>query len=165
MQCGKNFLEYFVRYVVFTSVCNFANDRLTIKHKRQDPKICDIDNLRACHAHLQNVEILHSQFDYVYDKASLQDFVYFDPPYIPVSSTASFTAYTKDGFGLLQQSFLRDIARDLKDRGVHVMLSNSECPLIYDLYEDGFNIDVIQVGRAINSKASKRAAVGEVLIT
>ncbi|MEC8380281.1 MAG: DNA adenine methylase [Myxococcota bacterium] len=131
----------------------------------KNPKICDIDNLRACHAHLQNVEILHSQFDYVYDKASLQDFVYFDPPYIPVSSTASFTAYTKDGFGLLQQSFLRDIARDLKDRGVHVMLSNSECPLIYDLYEDGFNIDVIQVGRAINSKASKRAAVGEVLIT
>ena len=48
-----------------------------------------------------------------------------------------------------------DIARDLKERGVYVMLSNSECPLIYDLYENGFNIDVIQVGRAINSKASK----------
>lgn len=131
----------------------------------KNPQICDVDNLRLCHEQLQNVEILHSQFDYVLNKASAEDFAYFDPPYIPVSPTASFTAYTRDGFGLLQQNLLRDIARDLKEKGVYVMLSNAECPLVFELYEKGFDIDVIQVGRAINSKASKRGAVGEVLIT
>jgi DNA adenine methylase len=131
----------------------------------KNPAICDTENLLTCHTQLQNVEILHSQFDYVLRKAKSHDFVYFDPPYVPVSPTASFTAYTRDGFGLMQQTLLRDIALDLKEKNVHVMLSNSASPVVYDLYRKGFNVDTIQVGRAINSKAKKRGAVGEVLVT
>lgn len=131
----------------------------------KNPSICAADNLLLCHAQLQNVEILHSQYDFVLERAGADDFVYFDPPYVPVSPTASFTAYTQNGFGLLQQTLLRDIARDLKEKGTHVMLSNSESPLIWDWYGEHFQIDTIKVGRAINSKAKMRGAVGEVLIT
>ena len=69
----------------------------------KNPKICDADNLRACSAVLQGVEIHHQGFDAVLERAGSGDFVYFDPPYVPVSATASFTAYTSDGFNLADQ--------------------------------------------------------------
>ena len=130
----------------------------------KNPNICDIDNLRACHIALQNVNILHGYFDHMRGDTQSEDFAYFDPPYIPVSTTSSFTSYTKDGFGLLEQRLLRDLAAELKNTGVHVLLSNAKHDLIYDLYK-GFSIRTIKVGRAINSKASARGAVGEVLIS
>ena len=92
------------------------------------------------------------------------DFVYFDPPYVPVSVSSSFTSYTNEGFGSLEQTMLRDLAYDLKVRGINVMLSNSDHPYVHELYQS-FDIRLIQVGRSINSKGSKRGKVGEVVIT
>lgn len=131
--------------------------------KYKNPNICDEENLRACSAALQGVEILLLEFDWPY-KSSTGDFFYFDPPYVPVSKTSSFTAYTGGGFGSEDQARLRDYALRLKEKGVQVMLSNSDCGFVRDLYQDGFDISSIKVGRAINSKADGRGKVGEVLI-
>lgn len=91
------------------------------------------------------------------------DFVYFDPPYDPISPSANFTAYQAGGFTAEDQCHLSQLARRLRDQGVHVLLSNSDTPYIRSLYSD-FQINAVQVGRAINSKGSKRGRVGEVII-
>ena len=129
-----------------------------------NPNICDVHNLRACSTALQNVEIVHAYFDHMRKRVQAKDFVYFDPPYVPISVTSSFTSYTHGGFGALEQRILRDFALELKEKGVHVTLSNSDHPLVRDLYQ-GFRVRSIQVGRSINSKASARGKVGEVLIS
>jgi DNA adenine methylase len=130
----------------------------------KNPNICDAENLRACSGILQGVEIHHQGFDAVLERAGEGDFVYFDPPYVPVSATASFTAYTSDGFTLADQERLRDIASALKERGVSVMLSNADHPRVRKLYTPGFRKHTIQVGRAINSAASRRGSVAELII-
>lgn len=129
-----------------------------------NPKICDADNLRAVARRLANVEILHSDFRSVGDRAQPGDFVYFDPPYVPASNTASFTAYTKNGFDLDDQAELRDLARRLKKKGVSVLLSNSSVPEVHALYAEGFETIEIFANRAINCNAAKRGKVAEALI-
>lgn len=129
------------------------------------PNICDETNLLACHEALQTVELLHGCFDYSSKQATFGDFVYFDPPYVPVSASSSFTSYTKDGFGSLEQVLLRDHALRLKKKGVHVMLSNAEHDFVRELYQDDFDISSILVGRAINCNGNKRGSVGEVVMT
>lgn len=131
--------------------------------KYKNPTICDTINLRNCHDALQTVEILHQSFT-VTERADKGDLVYFDPPYVPVSATASFTSYTHEGFGMVEQTQLRNVALTLRNRGVNVMLSNSDHEIVRELYAD-FNVRGIQVGRAINSKATGRGKVGEVIVT
>ncbi|MEC8422455.1 MAG: DNA adenine methylase, partial [Myxococcota bacterium] len=127
--------------------------------------ICDGDNLRACHRVLQGVEIHHEGFEQAEKRAVEGDFVYFDPPYVPASATSNFTAYTRDGFGLGEQEKLRDVARDLKNRGVRVILSNSDTPPVRSLYQRGFAKRQVMMTRAVNSQASKRGGVPELLIS
>ena len=129
-----------------------------------NPLILDGPTLRACSKALETVEIAHGHYQDVFFKAQAGDTVYFDPPYVPISSTASFTSYTRDGFGPEDQIALRDLAWELKRRGVQVILSNHDVPEVRELYAD-FDIKQILVGRAINSKASKRGRVAEVIIT
>ena len=127
-----------------------------------------IDAIRNDHEYLvtHDVEILQGDYKVAVASAQENDFVYFDPPYIPVNQTAAFTSYTKDGFGLAQQEELRDLALQLADRGVKVMLSNSDVPLIEQLYTDRqFHIHHVQARRSVNSKGNKRGKVGEVIIT
>jgi DNA adenine methylase len=92
------------------------------------------------------------------------DFVYFDPPYIPASTTSDFTAYTAGGFGWEDQVRLRDCAMDLAARGVHVVLSNSDTPTTRELYQSHFALHEVQARRAVNCDASKRGKVGELII-
>jgi len=129
------------------------------------PKILNEDNLRACSWALRNVGIEREDFSAVLDRANEGDVVYFDPPYAPVSPTASFTSYTKDGFGTDDQTRLRDLALELKNKGVSVMLSNHDVPLIRELYQDDFTIETVLVARAINSRANGRGAVPEVIVS
>lgn len=131
--------------------------------KYKNPTICDEVNLRNCNDALQTVELIHQSFTCI-DSADSGDLVYFDPPYVPVSTTASFTSYTNEGFGMAEQTKLRDMAMLLRNRGVSVMLSNSDHEVVRDLYAE-FDIRGIQVGRAINSKKTARGKVGEVIIT
>ncbi|MDP6931376.1 MAG: DNA adenine methylase [Myxococcota bacterium] len=128
------------------------------------PRICDEDNLRACSRILQGVELRVAAYDEATEGARARDLVYFDPPYVPVSTTSSFTSYTRDGFTLDDQVGLRDLALELKDRGVHVVLSNSDTPTVRELYDQGFQWRPVAVKRAINSVGSQRGPVGELII-
>jgi DNA adenine methylase len=130
----------------------------------ENPKICDAENLRACSRSLSDVEIRCETFDHVMQRAEPGDFVYFDPPYVPLSATSSFTSYTSTGFGLVHQQKLVDVARALKNREVHVLLSNSSAPLVRELYKDGFAMVEVQAARSINSRADGRGKVAELLM-
>jgi DNA adenine methylase len=91
------------------------------------------------------------------------DLVYFDPPYAPVSSTSDFTAYAAGGFGWEQQERLAAVFGRLARRGVQVLMSNSDVPTLHALYE-GFPLRVVHAARAINSVASKRGPVREIVV-
>lgn len=114
--------------------------------------------LRTC-----NIEIKQGDFEQACDDVKTGDFIYFDSPYIPVSETANFTTYTKDGFSYDDHIRLSNLFKKLDKNNVKIMLSNHNVPLVYELY-DGYNITVVDVRRNINSKANKRVGK-EVIIT
>jgi len=127
------------------------------------PKICDIEGLHAAHLALQRADIVEADFEAAVKYAASKDFIYFDPPYQPISRTSSFTAYTASRFDEAEQSRLASVVRKLSERGCFVMLSNSNSPLIRELYAD-FAINEVLASRAINSKADGRGKIVELLI-
>jgi DNA adenine methylase len=129
----------------------------------KNPNFCDIPNLNAVNRALQHVTILNASFEKCLDYAKKDDFIYFDPPYMPISDTANFTSYTKDNFTKEDQVKLAKVFKKLDIRGCKVLLSNSYCEFINDLYSD-YEILVVDAKRAINSDATKRGAVKEVLV-
>lgn len=129
----------------------------------KNPGIYDEVALRAASAVLRCADLRVARFQDTVVEAEPGDLAYFDPPYDPVSKTANFTSYTKDGFGREHQERLASVARGLVDRGVQVVLSNHDTPFIRSLYQ-GFRIDTVRCPRAINSKGDKRGAVDEVII-
>lgn len=129
-----------------------------------NPKFVDPDNLRACSKALSKVEILENTFFVVESLAKKGDFVYFDPPYSPVSETAYFTSYSKGGFSAEMQTALRDVCVALTKKGVRFLLSNSDVPFIRELYKN-FNVETVYASRAVNSNASRRGKISEVLIS
>jgi len=135
--------------------------------KYTNPLICDENNLRKASKALKNVEIKKQDYKEVLKKAKKGDFIYFDPPYYPISKTASFTSYTSESFLDKEQIELRDTFVELHKRGCFVMLSNSNTPFINKIYSEpkGLRITKVQAGRAINSDASKRGKITEVLVT
>ncbi len=135
--------------------------------KYDNPAICDEENLRACSAALKAglVTIENEDFESVDGRAKAGDFVYFDPPYVPLSETSSFAAYTAGGFGPRDQERLRDLALTLKRRGVHVLLSNSGAPAVEKLYSADFTIAEVMARRSINKNASGRGAIVEYVIS
>lgn len=122
-------------------------------------------NLRniGCYLNESNVEIREGDFEVACADVKSGDFVYFDSPYIPVSETANFTDYTKDGFSYKDHCRLAALFKRLSDEGVKVMLSNHNVDLVYQLYK-GFKIEPVNVMRAINCDSSKRVGE-EVIIT
>ena len=135
--------------------------------KYNNPVICDEVNLRRVSAALKHVQIKHQDYKAVLKYAKKGDFIYFDPPYYPVSKTASFTAYTKDAFLDKEQIELRDVFVELHKRGCLVMLSNSDTPFINKIYSGHkeIRINKVEAGRAINSKGKGRGKITEVLVT
>ena len=128
------------------------------------PKVCDEVNLKACSLALRGASIVHGDFAHIVMPARPGDFCYFDSPYWPVSATADFTSYTKDGFDAADQERLRDLALKLKRSGVKVLLSNADMPQVRKLYKQGFEMRRVEARRGINSDATKRGSVGELLI-
>ena len=131
--------------------------------KYKNPKLVDEVNLVNVSRLLQATEIKHADFKRVLDVAKVNDFVYFDPPYMPLNETSSFTSYTKDGFGIDKQIELKNVCDELHSKGVKFMLSNSDTQFIKDLYAD-YEINTVYASRQVNSKASGRGKITEVLI-
>ncbi len=129
----------------------------------KNPQICDAERLRAASAVLQISTISAVDFEEALSEAGAQDFVYCDPPYHPLNETSSFTSYTAGKFDADDQRRLARVYRELDRRNCRVMLSNSDTPLIRELYQD-FQIIEVQANRAINSKANGRGKITELLV-
>jgi DNA adenine methylase len=122
--------------------------------------------LRAVSKALQEVEIFCQSFTNVLGHAQAGDFVYFDPPYAPLSKTANFTAYQAEGFTSKAQEQLRDLCVELTNRNIQFMLSNSATETIRELYSiSPFMIEEVQANRAINSNRNGRGKLQEFIIT
>jgi DNA adenine methylase len=133
--------------------------------KYSNPTICDADNLRAASVALQGVTLTAVSYNIATSDMKEGDFCYCDPPYEPVSETSSFTAYQPGSFTTEDQLRLSKVALALKQRGVHVLLSNSSAPIIYQLYQKpDWTIREIKARRNINSDGGGRGNVTELLI-
>ena len=130
------------------------------------PKYCDEENLRAVSNALRSVDISCCSFEKVLERARGGDFVYFDPPYVPLSATARFTAYHANGFTSDDQERLRDVCLELTKMGVHIMLSNSDTEVIRALYASPqFFVSSVRAHRAINCDGAKRGKLTELIVT
>ena len=118
--------------------------------------------LRASHA-LRGVQLLQVPFENALRRAAPGDFVYLDPPYDPVSDTASFTAYTRDSFSWDDQKRLAAECVALDRRGIRFLLSNSATPRVRELYR-AFEQRLVRAPRSINCKAESRGRVDELLV-
>lgn len=138
--------------------------------KSTNPLICDADTIRADSELLQKVNILNVDFEETANNASPGTFFYFDPPYRPLTQTASFTAYDKDGFGDSEQGRLAKFCRQLDGDGHLWLLSNSDPhntnpnDNFFDDLFDGFDIHRVSASRMINSVASGRGKISELAI-
>lgn len=133
----------------------------------KNPNILDDAVLRGVNDYFnQNtVTFLNRDFAEAVKDAKKGDFIYFDPPYDPVSNTASFTGYDINGFNQNEQKRLKQVVDELTEKGCHVMLSNSATQFILDLYKDYKNTTkIVSATRSINSNALKRGKINEVLV-
>lgn len=132
-----------------------------------NPDFVQAERIQKCSRILANLEILNRDFSYVLDKAEPGDLIYFDPPYQPVSETANFTEYSKEGFDFQAQQRLRDVCVQLDEKGVRMVLSNSWATIVRELYEtiDAFTIHRVTAQREISSKVETRGDVYEMLVT
>lgn len=132
----------------------------------KNPKIVDEELILNVSNYLNNndIKIISGDFEEAVKDAKKGDLVYFDPPYIPLTQTSSFTSYTHEGFSLDDQVRLRNIMRNLTERGVYVILSNSSSELTIELYKE-FNIHYVDVTRTNGAKASSRSKIKEIIVT
>ena len=132
----------------------------------KNPKIVDENLVSAISTYLNNnqIEIKKGDFEKAVLDVQPGDFVYFDPPYIPLSETSAFTSYTHEGFSYDDQVRLRDTFKKLSDVGAYVMLSNSSSFLVEELYRD-FNIHYVEATRTNGAKSSSRGKISEIIVT
>ena len=132
----------------------------------ENPSIFDRNTLFQASQLLQGVHLQVMTFEKVLDFAGKDDFVYFDPPYIPLSKTSSFTRYSKSDFSMMEQKRLSEVFRILDSRGCFVMLSNSDHALTRELYRHyEKNTVIVRAKRMINSVGSRRGGINEVVVT
>lgn len=131
----------------------------------RNPTIVDVIIIKAISSYLNknDVKITNLDFEHAVKDAKRGDFVYFDPPYDPVSDTSSFTGYNLDKFGKEEQLRLKRTYDELHKRGCKLMLSNSSTPFIEEIYSE-YQIIRIPANRNINSVGSGRGQIDEFLI-
>ena len=165
-------VERAARLIYMNKVCynglyrvNSAGHFNTPYGKYENPAIFDEANIEAVHNYLKtnDIKILTGDFVTAVSDAAPGDFVYFDPPYAPLSATANFTSYSSTGFSADDQRRLKALCDELNNKGIKFLLSNSNCEFIRDLYKD-YEIEMVDAKRAINCKASKRGTIKEVLV-
>jgi DNA adenine methylase len=167
-------VELAARMIFLNRTCYNGLYRLNNKGKfnapfgyYKNPLIVDVENMYEVSRALQDVDLRAGDFAEVLDRAEPGDFVYFDPPYAPLSPTASFTHYTGHGFGEDQQRRLAGVFRQLAERGCYVMLSNSSTELTRELYSPeaipGLSDQIVRASRKINCDGTKRGFVDELI--
>ncbi|MBC8589429.1 DNA adenine methylase [Paratissierella segnis] len=131
----------------------------------KNPNIVNEHVLRVVNKYLNenDIRILNYDFEEALKGIRKGSFVYFDPPYMPISDSSSFTGYTLDGFNIEDQIRLKNLCDNLDGKGVKFLLSNSSAPFILDLYKD-YNIEFVNAKRSINSIAGGRGEIKEILV-
>lgn len=142
-----------------------------VPHGRyKNPRILDADNLKRVSSLLQGVKIRYCDFEATAGFVDKQTMVYFDPPYRPLSTTAHFTSYSKEGFDDAEQIRLAGFFRRLDANGAKLMLSNSDPHNVdpqddfFEIAYQGFRIERVKARRNINREADKRGQISELLI-
>ncbi len=171
--CSK--VEKAARLIFLNKTCFNGLYRVNSKGKfnvpfgsHKNPKIFDDENLLAvCKAlRRSKAKLFHTSFDCATKDAEKGDFVYFDPPYHPLSKTASFTSYTEDGFTIKQQKLLAILFKKLHRKGCFILLSNSNTNEVLSLYRDkDFFIEKVPCLRTINCKGALRTGFSELIIS
>lgn len=131
--------------------------------KLKNPKIFDKENLQACSKRLQGAHITGLDFSKAVMKATRGDLVYFDPPYLPLSSSANFSKYAKDDFSKNDHVRLAETIKVLIDKGVHVILSNSDTDQSREIFGPILNLRQIPMNRSISASGTSRKPVMEIL--
>jgi DNA adenine methylase len=131
--------------------------------KSKSPSLYVEENLRACSKRLKGSTITNESFEKAVAKARKGDLVYFDPPYIPLSASASFAAYAKEGFDLSHQELLSETILKLSNKGVLVLLSNSDTPMTRKIFRNTLTLRKVLMTRSISSSGATRKPVFEVL--
>lgn len=139
--------------------------------KYKNPKICDEPNLRSVSESLQDVELLCGDYSRLTNQNKSFDFIYFDPPYRPLTTSSSFTAYNKSGFNDENQKELSNFVKTVSKTDIHILLSNSDPKVadpsdeFFDVLYEGFHIKRILASRMINSKGDGRGKITEILVS
>ncbi|MBD2445932.1 DNA adenine methylase [Nostoc sp. FACHB-152] len=171
---SKNDLEQAARLIYLNKTCYNGLYRLNSQGKfnvplgsYKNPNICQEDLLKAASQALSFSQIKQTDFSYLLTSATgSDDFVFCDPPYHPISNTSYFTGYNGNSFGEEDQIRLRDVCAELANRGVKVIVCNSDCKFIRKIYQEiDFKIYAIAASRSINSNIQKRGIINELLIT
>jgi DNA adenine methylase len=131
--------------------------------RHRSPPRVKAAELRAASQALQRANLVCADYRQAVAQASAGDFIYLDPPYVPVSRYSDFKRYTQAFFSLEDHVALADAVRDLTRRGCLVMLSNSDCPQVRELYR-GMRMTRVHARRRINKDGSKRSAISELVI-
>lgn len=133
--------------------------------KYKNPLICDSTLIRDMSNYFNNnnISFVCKDFSGVSQTATSSDFVYFDPPYYPISSSSNFTSYTCSGFSEKDQIRLKEECDRLTERGVKFLLSNSSAPFILELYKD-YKIKLVETTRTLSGKADTRGKIKEILV-
>ena len=169
----KNQIEKVSRLLFLNKTCFNGLYRVNSKGKFNvplgrytNPNIVNKENLQAVSKTLQSgkIKISCRDFSSIIKDAKKGDFVYFDPPYQPVSDTANFTSYTHRDFTEDDLERLADLANQLNSKGCNVMLSNSNSKTVKKLFSSGWKIKEIKANRAINSNSQKRTGHKEIII-
>ena len=174
---GKTSLKRAAEFIFLNRTCfnglyrvNQSGDFNVPMGKYKNPTICDEENLEALSKLIKNVEFICGDYQTTEEIVDKNTFVYFDPPYRPLSVTSGFNSYTKDDFDDEDQKQLASYFRTLDTKDAKLMLSNSnpknvnEEDTFFDDIYSGFNINELQANRMINANANKRGKISELLI-
>lgn len=131
----------------------------------KNPNIVNEEAVLAMGSYLRQpgITLMNTDFEEALEGVQKEDFVYFDPPYDPVSDSSNFTGYDKRGFNRKEQIRLKQMCDALNKKGIKFLLSNSATDFILDLYKE-YTIKIIKAKRSVNSRADRRGEVDEVLI-
>ncbi|MFZ3383455.1 MAG: DNA adenine methylase [Candidatus Methanoperedens sp.] len=163
-------IEAVARFIYLNKTCFNGLYRVNSKGKfnvpigsYKNPSIFQEKDLREAQKLLQSVTLKAMPFEEIINIAQQKDFVYFDPPYHPLSQTSNFTSYTSNSFSEKDQRRLADVYRELDKKGCQLMLSNSYSDFILELYND-YRIEKVSAKRMINCNGNGRGAIAEAVI-
>jgi DNA adenine methylase len=131
----------------------------------KNPNIVNEPVLKAVSNYFKtnDITIVNDDYESVIKKAGKKTFIYFDPPYHPLSQSSNFTGYIQGGWNEEDQERLKQACDMLTEKGVKFLLSNSAAPFIKELYKN-YQVHIVKATRAINSDGAKRGEIDEVLI-